>query len=71
MEGGGIASLSRPTGYGIENRGKRGGIRIIYYWATSDNQIFMLFAYAKNEQEDLSKEQLAVLKKLVELEFGK
>jgi hypothetical protein len=26
------------------------GARIIYYWATSHNQIFMLFAYAKNER---------------------
>jgi len=49
---------------------KRGGARVIYYWAMSDSRIFMLLAYAKNEQEDLTKDQLKVLKALVEEEFG-
>jgi len=55
----------------LEGRGKRGGVRVIYYWATSDYQIFMLYAYSKNDRENLTKEQLTMLKKLVELEFGK
>lgn len=59
----------RKVRWKLEGRGKRGGVRVIYYWATSDYQIFMLYAYAKNEQEDLTKEQLSVLKKLVESEF--
>ncbi len=41
---------------GATGRGKRGGGRVIYYWATAQNQIFMLYAYAKNEQSDLTKE---------------
>lgn len=49
--------------------GKRGGARIIYYWASSQEQIFMLFAYAKNEATDLTKEQLSILKKTVIAEF--
>ncbi|MGB5496943.1 MAG: type II toxin-antitoxin system RelE/ParE family toxin [Sedimenticolaceae bacterium] len=61
----------RKIRWKLEGRGKRGGVRVIYYWATSDDQLFMLFAYAKNEQGDLTKEQLLVLKKLVETEFGK
>jgi len=61
----------RKIRWKLEGRGKQGGVRIIYYWAKSDDQIFMLFAYAKNEQEDLTREQLSVLKKLVESEFGK
>jgi len=59
----------RKVRWTLEGRGKRGGVRVIYYWATSDYQIFMLYAYAKNAQEDLTKEQLSVLKKLVESEF--
>lgn len=59
----------RKVRWKLEGRGKCGGVRVIYYWATSDYQIFMLYAYAKNEQEDLTKEQLSVLKKLVESEF--
>ena len=34
-------------------RGKRGGSRILYYIWTED-RILMLFAYLKNEMEDLS-----------------
>ena len=59
----------RKVRWTLEGRGKRGGVRVIYYWARSDYQIFMLYAYAKNAQEDLTKEQLSVLKKLVESEF--
>ena len=61
----------RKIRWKLEGRGKRGGVRVIYYWAVTDDQIFMLFAYAKNEQEDLTKDQLSVLKKLVESEFRK
>lgn len=50
--------------------GKRGGVRAIYYWYSPDEQLYMLLAYAKNEQDNLTREQLAVLKKLVKQEFG-
>jgi mRNA-degrading endonuclease RelE of RelBE toxin-antitoxin system len=46
-------------------RGKRGGIRVIYYLVHRE-EIFMLFAYAKNEQEDLTSDQLRRLRVLVE-----
>jgi hypothetical protein len=59
----------RKIRWAIKGRGKRGGMRIIYYWATSRDQIFMLYAYAKNEHNDLTKDQLSVLRKTVELEF--
>ena len=49
--------------------GKRGGARVIYYWASSHEQIFMLFAYAKNEVSDLTKDQLSILKKAIVSEF--
>lgn len=59
----------RKIRWGASGRGKSGGGRIIYYWATAHNQLFMLTAYAKNEQSDLTKEQLAILKSLVISEF--
>jgi len=62
---GGIRKI-RWSGSG---RGKRGGTRLIYYWATNLDQIYMLFAYAKNERDDLTKDQLKTLQKLVVLEF--
>lgn len=35
-------------------RGKRGGTRVIYYWAVKQAQILMLLIYPKNEQDDLT-----------------
>jgi mRNA-degrading endonuclease RelE of RelBE toxin-antitoxin system len=50
-------------------RGKRGGVRVIYYWAANRDIVLMLLVYGKNEQDDLTPEQLRVLKRLVEEEF--
>lgn len=50
-------------------RGKRGGIRVIYYWAGRADVILMLLAYPKKEQEDLTPEQKKILAALVREEF--
>ena len=50
-------------------RGKRGGVRVIYYWVRADEVILMLLVYGKNEQDDLTSEQRAALKRLVEEEL--
>jgi hypothetical protein len=47
----------RKIRFGIGNRGKRGGGRAIYFLIVADDMAIMLFAYAKNEQEDLTQEQ--------------
>jgi len=60
--GGGI----RKMRWKAMGRGKSGGNRVIYYWERSQGQIWMLFLYAKNETEDLSRSQVRHLKKLVE-----
>lgn len=44
-------------------------LRVIYYWATNNDQIFMLYAYAKNEHDTLTKDQLSMLREIVVLEF--
>lgn len=59
----------RKIRWGASGRGKRGGVRVIYYWATQHDQIFMLYAYSKNEQDDLTKDQLSVLREVVVAEF--
>lgn len=51
-------------------RGKRGGARVIYYWIVARDQIYMLLAYAKNVQDDLTEDQLKVLRTLIRQEFG-
>jgi mRNA-degrading endonuclease RelE of RelBE toxin-antitoxin system len=59
----------RKVRWSIHGRGKRGGVRIIYYWAISQDRILMLLMYAKNDQEDLSPDQLKVLRRFVEEEY--
>ena len=49
--------------------GKRGGIRVIYFWRPEDQAFYMLFAYAKTEQEDLTPDQLRVLARVVREEL--
>jgi mRNA-degrading endonuclease RelE of RelBE toxin-antitoxin system len=47
-------------------RGKRGGLRVIYYWQTAEDQIWLLVAYPKNERDDLSRDEIKQLRRLVE-----
>jgi hypothetical protein len=64
--GGGL----RKVRVAVESRGKRGGARVIYYWAVRKDLILLLFAYAKNETSDLTKKQIAQLAGLVKREFS-
>ncbi|HLX68070.1 MAG TPA: type II toxin-antitoxin system RelE/ParE family toxin [Verrucomicrobiae bacterium] len=48
-------------------RGKRGGLRVIYYWWIAKDRISMLLVYPKNEQDDLSADQVKQLRKALEI----
>lgn len=50
----------------MQGRGKRGGGRVIYYFVDRMNRIYLLFFFPKNEQADLTPEQLRTLKRLLE-----
>lgn len=63
--GGGIRKLR----WAATGRGKRGGVRLIYYWEQTSETVYMLYFYAKNEQGDLTSAQLKGLAKLVREEF--
>jgi len=65
IRGGGLRKLRWP----VPGRGKRGGARIIYYWDKPSETFFMLFAYTKQEQGDLTPKQVKVLGHLVRKEF--
>jgi hypothetical protein len=56
----------RKIRWKLEGQGKRGGVRVIYYWVTADDQIRMLYVYRKSKQADLTEEQIATLKSIVE-----
>jgi hypothetical protein len=60
--GGGLRKLR----WGLRGRGKRGGLRVIYYWGPREGGIYLLFLYLKNRQEDLTPEQLKLLRRIVQ-----
>ncbi|HWI18739.1 MAG TPA: type II toxin-antitoxin system RelE/ParE family toxin [Vicinamibacterales bacterium] len=49
--------------------GKRGGIRVVYYWARGEETLYMLYAYSKSDQGDLTPKQAKVLAQLIREEF--
>lgn len=61
-----------PGGQGLrklrwktQDKGRSGGARIIYYWMNSEDQIYFIYAFKKNEQADLTKDQLKALAEYV------
>jgi hypothetical protein len=46
--------------------GKRGGLRLIYYWWIAKDRISMLFIYRMDEQDDLTPEQVKHLRRALE-----
>lgn len=53
----------RKLRWGVSGRGKRGGVRIIYYLRLRQGQVWMLTMYAKNEADSIPG---PVLKKIKE-----
>lgn len=59
----------RKVRWATPGGGKRGGLRIIYYWAPDEQAFYMLYAYTKAEQGDLTAAQTRQLGRLVREEF--
>lgn len=54
----------RKLRWGRTGSGKRGGARAIYYYFLDDHPLYLLFAYAKAQAEDMSadeKKRVAIL----------
>ena len=60
----------RKMRWSLKGRGKRSGLRVIYFWDEASETFYMLYAYSKNEQEDLTAAQLRLLSRVVREEFG-
>ncbi len=60
----------RKVRWKAEGRGKRGGIRIIYFWAIRRDIILMLDIFPKNEKADLSDKELKNLVDIKREEIG-
>lgn len=57
----------RKVRWGLDERGKRGGARVIYFYHSARTPLFMLTAYAKNEQADLSQKDRNDFRQLTKL----
>jgi hypothetical protein len=62
--GGGLRKLR----VALPGRGKRGGARVIYYWWAKREHCYLVYAYAKNEQSDLTRDQLKQLARIMKQE---
>jgi hypothetical protein len=60
----------RKIRWALPGQGKRGGCRVIYFWEGVSETFFMLYAYRKSQQEDLTSQQIRLLGRLVREELG-
>jgi hypothetical protein len=56
----------RKVRWGVRGRGKRGGIRVIYYARTHQGQIWMLTLYAKNVADNIRAHVLRQIKEEID-----
>jgi hypothetical protein len=56
----------RKVRFAPAGRGKSGGVRIVYYFYNESVPIYILAGFAKNEKDNLSAAERAMLRKLVE-----
>jgi hypothetical protein len=54
----------RKLRWGTANRGKSGGVRLVYYYCDEDTPLFMITVFAKNERANLSKAERNELARL-------
>ena len=61
----------RKLRFGDERRGKgkRGGLRVIYYWWDAGSQFWLFTVFNKNEMSDLSANERKALKEMIKQEL--
>jgi hypothetical protein len=63
---GGLRKLRRPDPR--RGKGKRGGLRVIYYWWLDGEQFWLFTVYDKDQADDLTPEQRVAVKRLLDSE---
>lgn len=56
----------RKIRWAMPGRGKRGGSRVVYYWLTARDHIYLLTVYAKGVKDDLTPAEREAWRKAVE-----
>ena len=46
-------------------KGKRGGTRVIYYFYDENNPVYLIYAYQKNSQSDLTEQEKKLFRQFV------
>ena len=46
-------------------KGKRGGIRVLYFWRAANDEIYMLYAFGKGAKSDLTEPQKKTIRKWI------
>jgi len=67
------AAFANCVGRIRDVKGKRGGLRVIYYYLnylTADRQIWLFTIYDKDELADLNADEKRALKKAIHAEFA-
>ena len=59
----------RKLRWGQPGRGKRGGLRILYYWDKEPKTVYLLFVLEKSKQADLTPDQAKALGRLIREEL--
>lgn len=47
------------------NKGKSGGVRVIYYTLTKKGRLYLMMMYSKSEQDNMNTKEKAILKSIV------
>jgi hypothetical protein len=64
---GGLRKLRFPDGR--RGKGKRGGLRVIYYWWDAGPQFWLFTLYDKDEMSDLTPAQRKALRTMIKTEL--
>ena len=68
MEGtGGLRKLRQPDPR--RGKGKRGGLRVIYYWWSGNDQFWLCAVFDKDQASDLTPDQRKALKQMLKNEL--
>lgn len=68
MEGtGGLRKLRQPDPR--RSKGKRGGLRVIYYWWLGGDQFWLFTVFDKDQADDLTSDQRKALKQMLKREL--
>lgn len=66
-ETGGVRKLR----WGRTGVGKRGGVRVIYFYHDANRPLYLLLVYAKSRQEDLTQDEKRAVRKIAAVLKGK